>query len=81
MQFYQHAKDQAISLICSGDMVDQKSLKSGCLRTFWPISQEQNFFWIWNLCRNTENDIKFYFRTNSVKKMTNFFNRFKKPYF
>ena len=40
---YQHAKNQAISLIYSRDMVDQKIMQSDWLRTFRPISQEQKF--------------------------------------
>ena len=41
VDLYQHVKNKAISLICSGDMVDKKILQSDWLRTFWPISQEQ----------------------------------------
>ena len=67
VNLYQHAKNQAISLIYSGDMVDQKILQFDWLRTFWPISQEQNFFQIWDLCRNTANNIDFHYISNSVK--------------
>ena len=31
VNLYQHAKPQAISLICSVDMVDKKILQSDCL--------------------------------------------------
>ena len=41
---YQYAKNQATLLICSGDMVDQKILRSDWLRTSWTISQGQKFF-------------------------------------
>ena len=34
MNLYQHAKNEAVSLICSGHSSDW-------LRAFWPISQEQ----------------------------------------
>ena len=67
MNLYQHAKNQAISLICSGDMVDWKILQFDWLRTFWPISQESEFSQISDLCRNTANNIDFHYRTNSVK--------------
>ena len=40
VNLYQHAKNPAISQICSGDMVDRKILQSDWLRTFSPISQE-----------------------------------------
>ena len=64
---YQHAKNQAISSICFGDIVDTKILQSDWLRAFWPISPEQDFSQIWDLCRNTANNINFRYRTNSVK--------------
>ena len=48
-------------------MVDLKILQSGWLRTFWTKSQEPEFFLIWDLCRNTANNIKFHYRTKSVK--------------
>ena len=59
-------KNQAISLISSGDMVDKKFLKSDWLRTFWPIFQEQKFSQIWDLSMNTANRIYFHYRTNLV---------------
>ena len=43
VNLYQCAEKQTISLICSGDMVNQRMLYSDSLRTFWPISQEQKF--------------------------------------
>ena len=67
VKLYQHAKNQAISLICSRDMVDKKILQSDWLKTFWPISQEQRFSQLWDLCRNTANNIYFHYRINSVK--------------
>ena len=45
----------------------KKSCLSDWLRTFWPLSQEQKFPQIWDLCRNTANEINFNYRTNSVK--------------
>ena len=67
VNLYQHAKNQAISMICSGDMVDKKILQCDWLRKFWPIYQEQNYSQISDLCRNTVNNISFHYRTNSVK--------------
>ena len=64
---YQHAQNQANSLICSGDMVNLKILPSDWLRKFWPISQEPEFSQMSDLCRNTANNIIFHYRTNSVK--------------
>ena len=52
---YQHAKNQAISLIRSGDTV------------YHVMSQEQKFSQIWDLCRNIANNITFHNRTNSAK--------------
>ena len=37
-----------------------KILQSDWLRTFWAISQEQNFSQIWALCRNAANNIHFH---------------------
>ena len=67
VNFYQHAKNQVISLICSGDMVDYKILQSDWLRTIWPISHEQKFSQTCDLCRNLANNINFHYRPNSVK--------------
>ena len=57
MNLYQHAKNEAISSICSGEMADLKMLQSDQLRAFWPISQKQDFPQIYDLCRNTANNI------------------------
>ena len=50
---------KAITLTCSGDMVDNKILQSDWLRTFWSISQEQKRSQLWNLCRNIANNKSF----------------------
>ena len=42
MDLYQHAKNEAISSICSAEIVDLKILQSDWLRAFWPVSQEQD---------------------------------------
>ena len=44
-----------------------KILQSDWLRTFWPISQEPEFSQMWDLCRNTANNINFHYRKHSVK--------------
>ena len=43
VNLYQDAKNQPISLICSGDMVDKKILQSDWLRTFTPYLRNKNF--------------------------------------
>ena len=43
MNLYQHAKNEAVSPPCSGEIVDLKILESHWLRAFWPISQKQVF--------------------------------------
>ena len=67
VNLYRHAKTQAISLICSRDMIDQKILQSDWLRLIWPISQQRKFSQIWDLCRNTANNIDFHYKKNLVK--------------
>ena len=72
-EFVSTCKNQAISMICSGDMVDKKILQSDWLRTFWPISQDifphisGHFSQIWHLCMNIADNIHVHYRTNSVK--------------
>ena len=48
-------------------LIKNKILQSDWLRTFWPISQEQKFPRIWDLCRNTANNINFHYWKNSVE--------------
>ena len=43
VNMYQHAEDETVSSICSGEIVDFKIVQSDWLRAFWPLSQEQNF--------------------------------------
>ena len=43
MNLYEHAKNMAVSWICSGETVVLKILKSDWMKTFWPISQEHDF--------------------------------------
>ena len=42
MNLYQHAKNEAVSSPCSGEIVDLKILESHWLRAFWLISQKQD---------------------------------------
>ena len=44
VNLYQHAKNEAVSSIGSGQIIDLKILQSDWLRAFWPIPQEQDFF-------------------------------------
>ena len=43
VNLYQHAKNETVLWIYSGEIVDLKILQSGCLRAFWPISREHDF--------------------------------------
>ena len=43
VSYYQHAKNEAVSSICSEEIVNLKIMQPDCLRAFWPISQEQDF--------------------------------------
>ena len=49
VNLYQH---EAVSSICSGEMLDLKVLESEWLRAFWPIFLEQKFFQTEDLYRN-----------------------------
>ena len=53
-----------------------KILQPDWLGIFWPISPGETFSQIGDLCRNTENNIYFHYRTISVNINTNFFNKF-----
>ena len=46
MNFWQHAKYDANSSICSGEIADLKIPQFDWLRAFWPMSHEQDFFQI-----------------------------------
>ena len=48
INLYQHAKNQAFSSLCSGDIVNLKILQSDWSRAFWPISQEPDFSQVWD---------------------------------
>ena len=50
-------KNEAVSLICSGETIVVKILQSKWLIAFWPIAQEQDLSQIEDLCRNRANHL------------------------
>ena len=66
MNLHQHAKSEATSSICSGQMLNLKILQSEWQRAFWYISQE-HFSQIEDSYWDTANNINFHYRTNSGK--------------
>ena len=80
MNLHQYAKNQASSSFCSRDIVNLKILQSDWSRAFSAISQELEFSQVWDLHKNIAN-IKFLYGPNSEKIITQFSNKFKKPYF
>ena len=67
VNFYQLARNKAVSSICSREIVHLKILLSDWLRIFWPVSQEQDLSQIKDLCISTANNKNFYCKTSSVK--------------
>ena len=67
MNLYQHAKNQAFSSFFSRDILDLKILQSDFPKAFWSISQEPDFSQVWDLCKNTVNNINFHYKPNSEK--------------
>ena len=58
---YQHAKNGAVSSICSGEIVDLKIFQSSWLIAFWPIyTSGTEFPPKWVLCRNAPNSTNFH---------------------
>ena len=43
VNLYHHPENEAVSSTCSGEIIDLKILQSDWLRTFWLVSQEQDF--------------------------------------
>ena len=78
INLYQHAKNQLISTLCSGDIFDSNILQSDWPRAFWPISQEPDFPQIWDLCRNIANN--FIIDQIQEKLTIKFFNKLRKIY-
>ena len=75
INLYQHAKTQAFSSLRSRDIINSKILQSDWLRWFWPISPEPDFSQVWDLCKNTANNMSFLYRPTSEKLMSKFFNK------
>ena len=69
MTLYQHAKNQATSRC----IFDLKIQQSDWPKAFWSISQEQDFSQIWDLYRDTANNINFHCISNSGKNNTEIF--------
>ena len=68
MNFYQHAKHQAISSISSDGVFDLKILQFEWLRAFWPTNiWGSSVFLNDTFCRYTADHINFWFRANAVK--------------
>ena len=80
INLFQHANNWAILSISSGDAADLKILQSDWLRAFWSISQELDFLHIWNLYRNTGNNINFHYGKKNFQKkiVTRFPTKLKK---
>ena len=81
LNFYQLAKDEDVSSISSGEIIDLKILQSDWLRPFWSLSQKQDFLKIWDLCKNKPNNINFHYRTYYSPKIKDQIVKFKKPCF
>ena len=81
VNLHQHTKNPGFHWFILEIRLIKKILQSDWLKLFWPISKEQKLSQIRDLCRNTANNIRFHYRTNSVKLMTKFFNKFQKPFF
>ena len=66
MNLYQDAKNMLFHWF----VLEIWLIKSSCNLTGWEhfkLSQEENILQIWDLCRNTANNMNFHYRTNSVK--------------
>ena len=59
VNLYQHTKNEANSSFCSAKIVNLKILHSDWPRGFWPISQEQDFSQMQDLCGNTAKNKNF----------------------
>ena len=59
VNLYQHTKNEANSSFCSAKIVNLKILHSDWPIAFWPISQEQDFSQMQDLCGNTAKNKNF----------------------
>ena len=62
-----NTQNEAVSVICSGEMLDLKILQLEWLRAFCPIFLEQNFSQTEDLYRNTVNNTNFHYKTDAEK--------------
>ena len=69
LNMYQHVKSYL-------DIVDLKILLSDWLKTLWPTSKDQEFFQIWDLCKNAANNIHSYYRRNPTKSKDQILSQF-----
>ena len=81
MNLYQHTKNQAISLICSGHGWSKTPANRMAENISAHISGKKFFSQIWDLCKNIANNIYYPYRTYSVKNTDQIFNKLKKPCF
>ena len=51
---YRHTKNEAVSSIYSGEVVDLKILESDCMRPIWPISLRNNILPKYGICVGTQ---------------------------
>ena len=81
MNLHQDSKNQGISSISSGDIVDKQNPATWLAENILALYLGKKFSQIEDLCRNTENNIYFHYRTISVNINTKFFNKLKKTLF
>ena len=61
-------KNQSFLSLRSGVyIVNLKILQSDWPKAFWPISQEPDFFQVWDQSKNRANNMNFLYKPNSEK--------------
>ena len=76
MNLNQHAKNQAFSPLCSRDISDLKIVQSDWQKSILVHVSGTNFSHIWDLCKNTANNVNFHYKLNS-EKAKKLFDKFK----
>ena len=76
LNLFQHAKIRLLHDFV-WDIYFWKILHSDWSRALWSLSQEPDFFQIWDLCRNIANNRNFHYIPNSGKIVAQIFNKFK----
>ena len=71
VNFHELAENEAVSSICSREIVHLKILQSHWLRVFWPISQTKSPNR--QFVHKRSNNKNFHYRTNSVKSSDQIF--------